>query len=435
MKNNISGYKISELSQLFAAWGGWLLDGYTTIAYLLVSIYISKIVFPLYLGYLSLVLTLLPVTFNAISRSFGSFILGNYIGDRSGRKKLLSISILGFSILSASEGLIPSYKESGILSPVILYIILFLDGIFAGAEYGAGSALAMESVPENKREQVGSFMQSGYGTGYFLIVFVEIILMNYLGAKNFEIYGWRILLLTSIIPGLLTMVIRLFSKETDIFKDMEKNGEIEKYPFKYMIKNSKNKILYALMITSGLLFINTATFSFYPVIGDSNFLNLGNSLFYALLIINFISLIGIWSGGIIARNIKNRIKPMIIYSLLFIIPSFIIINYGYTDNIIVFITAFSIQAFFEAMIFSTLPVFLAELFSKKYRSTAIGIVYNGGAIFGGTAMLLLTAPAHIINIKILWIIEIYISGILLLAGLFLMLYIDKSYKNIDPIKI
>ena len=204
-ENKFIGFTRNELLQVSAAWGGWILDGYTSIAYLLVFSYISVLIFPRYLGYLALILTLLPVTFGAAARSVGSVILGNFIGDRRGRKNLLSISIIGFSVLSAAIGLLPTYSQAGIASPILLYALLFLDGIFAGAEYGGGTALSMESVRPEKREQAGAFVQSGYGTGYFLIVFVEILLLRSMGSSAFASYGWRILMLTARIIKLISL--------------------------------------------------------------------------------------------------------------------------------------------------------------------------------------------------------------------------------------
>jgi len=429
-ENKFIGFTGNELLQVSAAWGGWILDGYTSIAYLLVFSYISVLIFPKYLGYLALILTLLPVTFGAAARSVGSVVLGNYIGDRKGRKNLLSMSIIGFSVLSAAIGLLPTYSQVGIASPVLLYVLLFFDGIFAGAEYGGGTALSMESVRPDKREQAGAFVQSGYGVGYFLIVFVEIMLLRIMSASAFASYGWRILMLTAIIPGLITLVIRRMSKETKVFDEMKSQHEIEKSPIKKMFTNRRN-IAFAFMITAGLLFMNTATGSFYPVIGSVDFLNLGSGLLYALLVINFFSLLGVWSGGILARNFKDRRRPMLIFSIIFTVPSALFVIFGYTTNIIDFAIVFSIQLFLESLIFSALPVFLAESFSKKFRSTAIGLIYNGGAIFGGTAIVLLTAPAHIINIRILWIVEMYIAGIILILGL---IFYKKQENITDPIK-
>ncbi len=429
-ENKFIGFTRNELLQVSAAWGGWILDGYTSIAYLLVFSYISVLIFPRYLGYLALILTLLPVTFGAAARSVGSVILGNFIGDRRGRKNLLSISIIGFSVLSAAIGLLPTYSQAGIASPILLYALLFLDGIFAGAEYGGGTALSMESVRPEKREQAGAFVQSGYGTGYFLIVFVEILLLRSMGSSAFASYGWRILMLTAIIPGVITLLIRRLSKETEVFDRMKAENDIEKSPVRKMFKN-RSSIVFGFMITAGLLFMNTATASFYPVVGSVDFLNLGSGLLYALLVINFFSLIGVWSGGILARSFRDRRRPMLIFSVIFTAPTALFVIFGYTTNIMDFTIVFSIQLFLEALIFSALPVFLAESFSKKFRSTAVGLIYNGGAIFGGTAIVMLTAPAHIINIRTLWIVEVYIAGIILILGL---IFYKKQENTSDPIE-
>ncbi|MEM0155272.1 MAG: MFS transporter, partial [Thermoplasmataceae archaeon] len=344
-----------------------------------------------------------------------------------GRKTLLTVSIIGFTIFSAAIGIIPPYSQIGIFSPILLYIVLFIVGFFAGAEYGGGAALALESVPENKREPVGAFMQSGYGTGYFLVVYVAILLSGYLG-HSFVTIGWRYLFLTSLVPGALTFVIRAASKETKVFNKMKENREIENSPAVSMIKGSSVKLLYGLMITTGILFLNTATFSFYPILGSASspyFLNIGSHLLDALLVINFVSLIGVWFGGYIARKQKSRRIPMLMFSIIFTVPSAAFVFFGFTSDWVVFTIVFSVQAFLEAMIFSTLPSFLSETFSKRYRSTAIGVVYNGGAIIGGTALLLLAAPASLVSLKLLWIVELYAASVLLISGLVL----SRSYEK------
>ena len=420
------GLNWSTWKQILAAWGGWLLDGYTTIAFLLVVPVLTGLMFP-GLGYWALVLTLAPAAFGAVARVIGSTLLGNFIGDRVGRKTLLTLSILGFSLLTASIGLLPVYSQVGIAAPVLLYVILFGAGLFAGAEYGGGASLAMESVPRKKRDIVGAFVQSGFGTGYFLIVFVDLIILGTLGLQNFVLYGWRILFLTSVIPGLLTFVVRLVSRESPVFNEMKEKKEISNAPAVAMVKESYRRMIPVFLIMTGILFINTATFSFYPIFLSSThhytFLNYSQaSRLDALLIINFISLLGVWTGGIIASNNPSRRLPMLIFAIAFTIPSALFVYLGYTTDFNVFTLVFSIQAFMEAMIFSLLPAFLSETFSKRYRSTAVGIAYNSGAIIGGLAWVLFLIPLGILGMQYLrplWSLELYIAGIVMILGLYL----------------
>ncbi len=437
-----AGIDIRALKQIFAAWGGWVMDGYTSIAFLLVAFFpISYIMFPASLGYWRLVLALVPAAFAGIGRPIGSLVLGNFLGDRVGRKTLLTVSILGFSLFSASKGLLPTYDQAGILAPVLLYIILFLEGVFAGAEYGAGAALSLESVSKERRNLVGAFVQSGFGTGYFLIVLADILITSGMSTSALMSYGWRYLFFTTLIPGVLTLVIRLTSFESTVFTDMKKSGTVAKVPVKSMVSESGSKVIYALMITTGLLFINTATFSFWPVISTGGipgvsfpiqFLGFASSArLDALLIINFVSLIGVWLGGILANWTTSRRFPMLIYAAIFTLPSAAFVYLGYSQSVTAFTIVFSIQAFLEAMIFSTLPAFLSETFSKKYRSTAIGFVYNSGALLGGFALILVLIPTYYVDIRLIWSIEIYLAAFLMLAGIYLVR--ERKGQKVDSI--
>ena len=85
------------------------MDGYTTIAYALVASTISTIFFPSSLKIYGLVFTFLGLAVEEIARPFGSIMMGNFLGDKLGRKKMLTITILGFSIFAAAKGLLPTY--------------------------------------------------------------------------------------------------------------------------------------------------------------------------------------------------------------------------------------------------------------------------------------------------------------------------------------
>ena len=183
--------------QVISAYSGWLMDGYTTIAYALVAVTISTIFFPSTIGIYGLIATFGGLAVEEIARPVGSVALGNFLGDKIGRKNMLVITIIGFSVFAASKGLLPSYKSIGIVAPILLYVILFIEGTFAGAEYGGGTTLSMEDVPAKKRAPVGAFVQSGFGTGFFIVSFVFAALSSYYGRAEFAVIGWRVLFYTT----------------------------------------------------------------------------------------------------------------------------------------------------------------------------------------------------------------------------------------------
>ncbi|AGJ62100.1 MFS transporter [Saccharolobus islandicus] len=411
----VYGLNKQQWLSILAAWAGWLMDGYTTIAYALVAVTISKIFFPTTIGILGLIATFGGFATEALARPVGALIFGNFIGDKLGRRNMLTLTILGFSLLAASKSILPSYSQIGLFSPILLYIVLFFEGMFAGAEYGGGTTLALESIPAERRAFIGSFVQSGFGTGYFIIALVYSALYTIYG-NNFGIIGWRVLFATCIIPGLLTLLVRLITKETPVFDEMKRRREVLKVPIKDLFKSSYLQVIAGLMITSGLLYINTATFSFYPTVMTTERIP-GSLVGLGVAIINLISLFGVWIGGLLADLIGGRKRPMLIYSLIFIVLTYPILYLGLTNNFAIATTVFSIQAFLEAMIFATLPSFLAEQFSKKYRTTGVGFTYNGGAIVGGFAISIILTLSTIMGLLNSWFINILLAGVIMIIGI------------------
>ena len=410
----VYGLSAGQWHQVIAAWSGWLMDGYVSISYVLLVPIISVILFPA--GFGGFIATILAFVVGAIARSVGSVYLGAALGDRIGRKRLLVISIIGFSAFSASLGLLPPYADAGIIVPVVLYVLVFIEGMFGGAEYGGGTALSMESIPPEKRGMVGAFVQSGFGSGFLIAAFALIVISS---ITNVADTGWRIMFFSTLIPGAIILAIRFGVSETEVFSDMSAKGEVERTPLLALFRESGGRMAIALIITTALLYINSATFSFWPIyIEDGRYLgvNLQTGLFYILLI-NFISLLGVWLGGALINRIGGRRRPMLSYALLLTVIIAPLTIASLSRAPLVFVTAMSIIAFSEAMIFSTIPALLSETFSKRYRVTATGFAYNGGAIVGSWAVTIIPLLAGTVGIAASWILNLLISCIVLVVGI------------------
>lgn len=402
---------------VLAAWVGWLLDGYVSIAYALAAPIISPLFFPSLNPLAGLIATYLGFTVNGIARPLGSALFGNYLGDRLGRRTMLATTIMGFSILGALRSILPTYAQAGLLAPTLLFTILFIEGLFAGAEYGGGTALSMESVPPEKRGIIGSFVQSGFGTGYFIVALVFSALSTYFGSSMSSI-GWRVLFMTSIIPGLMALVLRLFIPESPVFEDMKRTGQVEKVPLGRLIRESGRDLVMALMITTGLLAVNGITFSLYPTI-LTKYANIGETeMGLIVAIVNLISLFGVWFGGLLVTYlIKRRKLAILTYTIAFAIiiyPTSLAVLYGGWVGALIGAGA---QAFVEAMIFAPLPTFLSEVFSKRYRTSGVGVAYNGGLIVGSFAIPITLAISGYLGFPAAWVLTMLIWTLLILIGI------------------
>ncbi len=401
---------------VLAAWAGWLLDGYVSIAYALAAPIISPLFFPSLNPLAGLIATYLGFAVNGVARPLGSALFGNYLGDKLGRRAMLVITIMGFSILGTLRSILPTYAQASLLAPTLLFIVLFVEGLFAGAEYGGGTALSMESVPPEKRGIIGSFVQSGFGTGYFIVALVFSAISTYFGSLMPSV-GWRVLFATSIIPGLIALALRYFIPESPVFEDMKRTGQVEKVPLGRLIKESGRDLMMALMITTGLLAINEITFSLYPAI-LTKYANIGETeMGLIVAIVNLISLFGVWFGGsLLSYLVKRRKLTILTYTIAFAIiiyPTSLAVLYG---GWVGALTGAGVQAFVEAMIFAPLPTFLSEVFSKRYRASGAGVAYNGGLIVGSFAIPITLAISSYLGFPTAWILMMLIWTAFILIG-------------------
>lgn len=422
---------------ILASWLGWLMDGYVSIAYLVQAAVIIELFFPS--GILSILYYVFFVFSGAI-RAVGSAVLGNYIGDRLGRRRMMVLTVTVFSVSGAAIGILPTYSQAGIAAPVLLGILLIIMGLFAGAEYGGGTALSMENVRPERRNLLGAFVQSGFGTGFAILSAVYFILNRDLTSAQYASYGWRILFLSTGLVGLVTLLVRKITRETKVFEETEKKGEIERSPLVRFIMEQWKGILVMLMITGSLLFINSATFSLYPLILQYPFLNgfSSSSSGISLLVINSVSVVGVILGGLIASKSRRKMPYMLAYSIVFLVSTVGVVSSAFSGNYASVTIGFTVQAFFEAMIFSTLPSFLSEVFSKRFRTTGVGFVYNLGSTIGVTAILIIPSLAGTkanINWGFIWPAFVIGATVILILGIVTSwLTLEKGMQSRDMIE-
>lgn len=413
------GLSGQQWTNIIAAWSGWLMDGYVSIAYLLMASFIATVFFPAHFAN-SLLYVVAGFAVGSIARSFGSVVFGNFLGDKIGRRNMLMVTVIGFSVFSFLIGFLPTYNSIGYLALFLLYVLLFFVGLFAGAEYGGGTALYAETVPAEKRGVIGAFVQSGYGTGYFVAAGVFGIISIFYSETGFIDFAWRIIFFTTLIPGIIAIVSRFGAKESPVFEEMMRKQQVERSPILSMLKEEPLPVIFAIFITTGLLFINSGTFGFYPILMGAKINNIASKdIAQILMVVNLISLFGVWIGGFLANRIPGRRLAMLVYSSIFLVTLYPLTYFGIqTDTSLLYII-YSVQAFLEAMIFSTLPSFLAEKFSKRYRSTSVGFTYNAGAIVGGFAPTFILISSESMGLLHGWFLNMVLANILLIVGLVL----------------
>ena len=101
-------------------------------------LYIESALFPQGANATGWVLAAFAVSF--LARPFGGLVWGP-LGDRIGRRAVLSLTIILMSGATFCIGLIPSYDTIGIAAPFLLFALRILQGFSTGGEYGSTHTL------------------------------------------------------------------------------------------------------------------------------------------------------------------------------------------------------------------------------------------------------------------------------------------------------
>jgi metabolite-proton symporter len=320
------------------------------------------------------------------ARPVGAAIFGHY-GDRIGRKATLIITLLLMGIATFLIGLIPPYDTIKIWAPVILTILRLVQGLAVGGEWGGSVLLAMEWGSRERRGLMGSWAQMGVPVGLLLSTIVFGVTLNLTG-NSFEVWGWRIPFLFSIVLVAVGLFVRLRIVETPAFSRILDQRATARLPVIEVIKNNPREIILSALIrmaeqapfyifTAFVLSYGTAELGF-----EDQFLT--NSVAVAALI----SCFTVPFYGHLSDRIGRKRMYMIgaVLTLIYAFIYFGLLNTAIPALVVIAIVL-SIQP--HDMLYGPQAAFIAESFSTKLRYSGASLGYQlASVVAGGPAPLI-----------------------------------------------
>jgi len=126
-------------------------------------------------------------------------------------------------------GILPNYASIGVAAPVCLIILRILQGLALGGEYGGAATYVAEHAPRKRRGYFTAYIQTTATLGLFLSLIVILLCREFTG-KDFEVWGWRIPFIVSILLLGISLYIRLQMSESPAFQKMKSEGKLSKSP-------------------------------------------------------------------------------------------------------------------------------------------------------------------------------------------------------------
>jgi MFS family permease len=223
-----SGVDPAHRRVIFASSLGTVFEWYDFYLYGALSIIISKQFFSGVNETTGFIFALLAFAAGFFVRPFGALVFGR-LGDLVGRKRTFLITIVLMGVSTALVGLLPSYATIGVAAPIILIVLRLAQGLALGGEYGGAAVYVAEHAPDGRRGLYTSWIQTTATMGLFLSLLV-ILLCRWATGDDFEIWGWRIPFLVSVVLLAISVYIRLQLEESPAFEQIRAEGKLATKP-------------------------------------------------------------------------------------------------------------------------------------------------------------------------------------------------------------
>jgi len=329
----------------------------------------------------SLILTYLTFAVGFISRPLGAVLFGR-IGDKFGRKRALTASMILMAIPTGCIGLLPTYEAIGFAAPIMLLIIRIVQGLSLGGAFSGSMSYVVEHADPKARARTGSVTMLSLVIGFLIGSLVSTAFSTILSPESFISWGWRVPFFFGVLIGVVGFWIRNHGDESPAYKEAKESGGLSDNPVKEAFVKHPKKMF------QGFAFYLFVTVPFYSIaiymIGYTQ-KHLGFSAKDALQI-NSMAMVAmfipIWFSAKMADKYGRRpvLMAAIVAMALVLYPVFQLMQGGSYWEVAV---AQALLAFILGAYLAPIPALLVELYPTRIRYTGMSLAYNFCAIAGG----------------------------------------------------
>jgi len=310
-------------------------------------------------------------------RPVGALLFGR-LADRFGRRPVLMVNILSFSVIELACAFAPSLTA--------LLVLRALFGLAMGGEWGVGAALVFETLPKEGRGTFSGILQEGYAMGSILASGAFALFFNGFALAGLHVpgIGWRGLFILGSLPALLVLYVQAKVEESPVWLAGEKSRRARSTAaerehgagtWAQLLKFLPTFLFLILLMTAFMSFSH-GTQDVYPTF-LTTYAKLNPSTVGSIgVLYGFGSIVGGFVFGTLSERWGR--KRAIVTAALLSIPVIPLWAYGHS--------AFTLGAGAVLMQFmvqgawGVVPAYLTELSPAPVRATAPGLAYQLGGL-------------------------------------------------------
>jgi len=304
-------------------------------------------------------------TATLMMRPVGALVFGLW-ADRVGRRLPLMVDVACYSLVGFLCAFAPNFT--------VLVILRLLYGIGMGGEWGLGAALAMEKIPAERRGFFSGVLQEGYLYGYLLATLASLLVMNVLGLS------WRWLFGLSILPALISLVIRYRVTESEVWETTQDRMRLSHTKVRDVLRDVKmvRLFIYLVLLMTAFNWMSHGTQDVYPTFlsaASNHGAGLGSAT--AKWIVVVYSIGGIL-GGMVFGTLSQRLGRCrtIVWCALLGLPIVPLFAYSRTAALLC-LGSFLMQVVVQGA-WGVIPAHLTEMSPDAIRGLYPGVTYQLG---------------------------------------------------------
>ncbi|SDV46840.1 MFS transporter [Chitinasiproducens palmae] len=360
---------------------GNALEFFDFTAYNFFAILLGKLFFPSLSPLFQLVMSTGMFAVGYFFRPLGGVLIGIY-ADRVGRKAAMTLTVALMAISSAMIGLAPTYAQIGVLAPCMILLSRIMQGISAGGEVGASTALLVEYAGKRRRAYFGSFQFASQSLGIALGAVVSAALAYGLAPASLESWGWRLPFLIGTIIAPVGIYIRVRLMETLHHGSHEGAAEATGSVLRAMAEHAK-ALLTGTVLTFGGTSANFIILFSLPIIAVKSLGMAQADAVLAGVVTGLTGFVVSPLGGLVADRFGR--KPVILLSRLcviaLVVPLFVWL--AHVPTLATLLVVEGILAAVAAFGGATAIGSMTELFPREARATGMAIIYSVGVALAG----------------------------------------------------
>jgi MFS family permease len=352
-----------------------------------------------------------------LGRPIGAVVFGQ-LADRLGRRRMTLLSVAGFSACTAAIGLLPGYASWGVVAPTLLIGLRFVNGIFLGGEYSAGTPLAFEHCPPRARGLLGGLMLGAYTLAYVFISLVVLAVLAFVPAgapsSPYVQWGWRIPFLLGAALGIALLLFRARVPESDTWQRAAKTDR----PLRTLTHGRlRRDLLQVLLLMTGLWLMSGSVVTVVPRLLLTEYDTSAVAVTWALLAANVV-LFGTFVAVGMASQVLGRRRVLLAgagVAVVLGLPLYAVVAAARIDVLWAFVLTAVVHVLVVGA-WGAASSYCNERFPTAVRSSGFGIGYSLSVVLPSLSAFYLAGLGRVMPFEYTQLVLLVIGAAMLAAG-------------------